>query len=149
MAEMRRPPDRRSGPGHHTGAATEAEPPPGSIDQAIIAYVLAHSDECDLWRVYADAMWRDGYRAAWQAGAAHGRREAEDEMAAAWRSFAHPVAHPEAGAAQRIAAAIAGERRSAAGHERAFAARARNTPDYMRTDVQKAAVHLYPGQDAA
>jgi hypothetical protein len=94
-------------------------------------------------------MWRDGFRAGWEAGAGHGRREAEEEMAAAWRSFAHPIAHPEAGASQRIRAAEAGERRDAAEHERAFAARARNTPDYLRTDVQKAAVHLYPGQDAA
>jgi hypothetical protein len=130
----------------------DATAPPGRVvtaGQDVIAYVLAHSGEADRWHAHAGAMWRDGYRAGWEAGADHGRREAEQEQAAAWRSFARPIAHPEVGAAQRIQAAIAGERRDAADHERAFVARARNTPPHMRTDVQKAAVHLYPGQDAA
>lgn len=38
-----------------------------TIDPAAVAAVLAYSDEHDLWRAYADAMWRDGWRACLQA----------------------------------------------------------------------------------
>jgi hypothetical protein len=67
-------------------------------------------------------------------------------MAASWAAVTETVVHPERGAARRVRAAEAGQRRDAARHERAFVNRARNTPDRGRNDVQRATVRLYPSK---
>jgi hypothetical protein len=96
----------------------------------------------------ADAARRQVAEAAYCGGLADGIREgwaqSEADLAASWRAVTEPVAHPERGAARRIQAARAGERRDQAEHERAFVARAYNTAGRDRTDVQRATVRLYP-----
>jgi hypothetical protein len=89
---------------------------------------------------------QDGYNRGRADGYAEGWTAAEDDMAASWRALAEPVAHPGRGADRRIQAAIAGEHRDQAEHERAFIARAYNTPAGQRTDIQRAAVLVYPPQ---
>lgn len=95
-----------------------------------------------------DAARRQVAEAAYAGGRADGFREgyaqSEADNAAAWHAVTEPIAHPERGAARRIQAAVAGERRGAGEHERAFVARAYNTADRDRTDAQRGTVHLYP-----
>lgn len=99
------------------------------------------------------ALFRDGHRADIDAAYRQGRADLEAEYAADWRSIAEPVAHPkryaQASAQRRMRAAEAGQRRDAAEHERAFVARAHNTHDRNRTDVQRSTVHLYPREAGA
>jgi hypothetical protein len=95
-----------------------------------------------------DAARRQVAEAAYEGGRVDGFREgyaqSEADTAAAWHAMTEPIAHPERGAARRIQAAVAGERRGAAEHERAFVARAYNTADRDRTDAQRGTVHIYP-----
>jgi hypothetical protein len=114
-----------------------------------VTSTVAVSDLLDINLRLRQAAWRDGYAVGAEHGRATGRAEAEADMAASWREIAEPIAHPERFTAQRILAAIAGERRDAAEHERAFAARARNTPEHSRTIPQAAAVYIYPPQRKA
>jgi hypothetical protein len=91
-------------------------------------------------RAIGEAAYRGGVTDGWQ----QGWMAAEADMAASWRAAVEPIAHPEREADRRLQAAIAGERRDQAEHERAFVARAYNTDERDRTDAQRAAVLVYP-----
>lgn len=91
-------------------------------------------------RQVAESAYRGGRADGWRDGYC----QAEADMAALWRAVTEPIVHPERRAAQRLQAAVAGERRDQAEHERAFVARAYNTAARERTDTQRATVLLYP-----
>ena len=55
------------------------------------AALLAYSDEQDIWRTYALAMWREGYRIGF-AGVDEGRRVDSAERDASWHAIAAPIA---------------------------------------------------------
>jgi hypothetical protein len=97
-----------------------------------------------MWQRRLLAAGRHGYVCGRTDGYAEGWVAAEDDMAASYRAAVEPIAHPERGAARRLQAAIAGERRDQAEHERSFVARAHSTRVGLRTDVQRAAVLCYP-----
>jgi hypothetical protein len=92
------------------------------------------------WR----SLFTDGHQADLENAYRQGRADMAAEYAADWRSMTETVVHPERGAGRRVRAGEAGCRRDAADHERAFVARAHNTSDRDRTDVQRATVRLYP-----
>jgi hypothetical protein len=135
-----------------TGPDTEHKLPcpadPAAFRDAVHAYVLAESGRHDTWLRRLLAAERSGYDSGRADGRTEGWAAAEADMAAAWHAVAYPVAQPEAHAREVagrcLRAAEAGERRDAAEHERAFVARAYNTRADQRTDVQAAAVQLYP-----
>jgi hypothetical protein len=116
----------------------------GVLGQAVAQYWLAESDRTDMWERRILAAGRRGYDYGLADGYAKGWSAAEADMAASWRAATEPIAHPGRGADRRIQAAIAGERRGQAEHERAFVARAYNTRADQRTDAQQAAVFVYP-----
>jgi hypothetical protein len=127
--------------------------PTGSVSEAVplaqaVADLIERSDERQLYLDRILAAGLRGYHRGHADGYLAGYEAAEADMAAAWHDVAYPVAHPEAyrreAAARGLRAAEAGERRDAAEHERAFVARAWNTPAHLRTDVQKATVLSYP-----
>lgn len=93
-----------------------------------------------ILRHVAVAAYEGGRADGWQ----EGYRQAEAAEAAAWRALTEPIAHPERAASRRLNAALAGEHRDQAEHERSFVARAYNTPEPDRTQVQRATVRLYP-----
>ena len=144
--------DRRTGPQvtqpearHNADFATDtAKISAGGNAVPDVAGLLAHSDLLDTTLRLKLATWHDGYQLGHDHGRTIGRVEAEADMAASWRELAGPIAHPERFTAQRIRAAVAGGRRDAAEHERAFVARAYNTPDYLRTGPQRGTVLIYP-----
>ncbi len=110
------------------------------------AIVAAPDPTSDL--AYWRALFADGHRADCEAAWRDGYAQAGQDEAALWRQAVEPVAYPERGASRRMTTAISGERRDRAEHERAFVARAYNTPDRDRTDAQRATVRLYrpPGR---
>jgi hypothetical protein len=117
---------------------------PGSHGLPRAADLLAESDRHDMWlRRLLDAE-RRGYARGHEAGFAAGWAASEADLAASWHALTEPVAHPERVTGRRIQAALAGERRDAAEHERAFVARAYNTAPQDRTAVQRAAALVYP-----
>jgi hypothetical protein len=105
---------------------------------------LSLSAERDQQLALRLAAWREGFAAGTRHGHAIGYTEAEKDMAAAWRTIAEPIAHPERGAGQRIRLAEHGGLKDAAAHEHAFTARAYATPEWQRTDVERACVQVYP-----
>jgi hypothetical protein len=143
------PPDKRTGPQvtqpeARPNSSTLAGKAKASVTEALHAYWLAESDRNDMWQRRLLAAGRRGYACGRADGYAGGWAAAENDMAASWRAAVEPIAHPERGANRRLLAAIAGERRDQAEHERAFVARAYNTRADLRTDVQRAAVFCYP-----
>jgi hypothetical protein len=106
--------------------------------------LLAESGRHDAWLAWVLDGERRGYVRGHEAGFAAGWAASEANLAASWHAITEPVAHPERGTSRRIQAALTGERRGAAAHERAFVARAYATRDSDRTDAQRAAVFIYP-----
>lgn len=98
------------------------------------------ADTPDYWR----SLFADGHQADIEAAYRQGQADLAAEYAADWASMTEAIVHPERGADRRVRAAEAGQRRDASDHERTFVARAHNTADRDRTDVQRATVRLYP-----
>jgi hypothetical protein len=134
----------REGPGSRgPGSPTKSTHDIGGYWHDVVSTVTL-SELLDINLALRLDAWRDGYRVGTEHGRAAGRAEAEAGMAASWREITEPVAHPERYEAQRLRAAIAGERRDAGEHERAFVARAYNTSPAGRAGPQAAAVYIYP-----
>jgi len=108
------------------------------------AVFLALSDERDTWTRRLDQAERRGWRRGKLAGFDDGYQQCLKDQAEQWRRITEPIVHPERGANRRLQAALSGERRDQADHERSFVARAYNTPSNRRTDPERGTVRMYP-----
>lgn len=93
-------------------------------------------------RMVAKSAYDHGYEFGQRDGWAAGYAQAVADLAAAWRTVTQPVAQGSPSATVRVNAAVAGERRDAAEHERQFYADAVDTPPSMRSDPQNTVIFL-------
>jgi hypothetical protein len=101
---VRRPPDRRRGPGGstttHQGPSVEirhdtdtrsVQRDPVPLAQAV-AELVERSNLLDLSLKLRLAAWREGYSHGYERGVDDGRRQAEAEAERAWYQATHPIA---------------------------------------------------------
>lgn len=124
----------------HTAEATPEE----------VAWLLEVSAERERALRRELAAWRDGFATGLEAGRQEGYERSESERESAWKRMARPFARPEVHAreqaARNVRAAEAECRRDADEQERAFTARARATPELLRTESQQGALRVFPGR---